>query len=257
MTGPVTFCHFFMVTLSSLLLLLLVLAQQPAFLPAKIGLAVLILVVLCPIYPAELGSTSLAGLSRQKYSNQPGSEGKCPRSPWAATQQLAAKAASKELPSKLQVAPPPGQGSQLGLQARKQLSSHQQLPRAAVPPCQHRPAPERAISWVRLFSSFLALSFMSYSSRSTAGGAFAREYCTAQMLKVTPFSLVPLNTPAAERSPQQQHAACQVALLTQSMQCFPPPPPDFPQQEQHHSNTLRTGTASLLTPEPMVPAHHL
>lgn len=72
----------------------------------------------------------------------------------------------------------------------------------------------------QIFFLFLGLSFISYSSRSTVGYAFVGDYCMAQMLKVTPFSLVPPNSPAAERSPWQQRAACQVALLTQSTWCF-------------------------------------
>lgn len=117
---------------------------------SKIGLAVLILVALCPIYPAELGSTS-----PQVYHgrNIPTSQA-ARANTLQAIGQPAAKAASKELPSELQVALPVSQGSQLGLQAGKWLSSHQQLPRAAVPSCQCRAAPECAISWVRFFFYF-------------------------------------------------------------------------------------------------------
>jgi len=52
---------------------------------SEIGLAVLILVALCPVYPAELGSTSPTGLSWQKHSNQSGNEGKHPASHWTAS----------------------------------------------------------------------------------------------------------------------------------------------------------------------------
>lgn len=74
MTGQMTFCHFVIVMLFSLLLLL-VLKQQSAFLLTKIGLTVSILIILCPVYPTALGSTSLADLSWHGYSKQPGSEG--------------------------------------------------------------------------------------------------------------------------------------------------------------------------------------
>lgn len=65
-------------------------------------------------------------------------------------------------------------------------------------------------------------------------------------------SLVPPKVPMAEPSPQQQHAACQVMLLTQSTQSLSPLPPHFPWQEEHHSNTVCTGRASIPVPEPVL-----
>lgn len=80
--------------------------------------------------------------------------------------------------------------------------------------------------------------------------------CTAQMLQVTPSeSPVPPIVPVAEPSPQQQHAACQVMLLTQSTQSLSPLPPHFPWQEERRSNTLCTATASLPVPEPVLSTH--
>lgn len=71
--------------------------------------------------------------------------------------QPVAQAAGRELPSKLQAAAPLSQGSRPGVQAGKQLWSHQQLPGAMVPLCQA--APKHAVSWVIQFSIFFSPKF--------------------------------------------------------------------------------------------------
>lgn len=168
--------------------------------------------------------------------------------------QPVAQAAGKELPSELQAAAP--LSSRPGVQAGKQLWSHQQLHGATVPLCQA--APERAVSWAILFFFFSPpLSSISYSPWSTRGCAFVKDYRTARVLKVTPFSLVPPTRPAAERSPRRQPHCLSGGVAHAKHTELDLPPLHFPWREQCCSSTLHMGAASPLMLEPALPACHL
>lgn len=86
----------------------------------------------------------------------------------------AAKAASKEQPNNLEVAPPLGRGSQLALQAGKELSSQQQLLEPWFPPAntrQHSTHSSRGqiVSFIFSFK-FLLLLVLEYHGLCLCGG---------------------------------------------------------------------------------------